>query len=89
MSDVHKNDVTWHSPLCEDKVYSSHGGYYWHLRDAHNISRKGEKLSDAQLHKIQEEERNAGVNGSNNSDMYESTDDCKCTIIHGCVLHIS
>ena len=72
---VHKEDVTWSCPLCENKVYSSHGGYYRHLRDAHSISRNGEKLTEAQLRKIQEQEREAGIEESNETDKGEEEDD--------------
>ena len=68
VSDIHKDDVTWRCPLCEGKVYSLHGGYYRHLRDAYNISRSGEKLSDAQLKKIQDDERAAENESSKKSD---------------------
>ena len=68
VKDVHKDDVTWSCPLCENKVYSSHGGYYRHLRDVHNISRSGEKLTDAQLQKIQEQERIAEEDRSSQSE---------------------
>jgi len=57
VQDVHKKDVTWRCPLCENKVYGSQGGYYQHLRDAHKIGRNGDKLTDAQLRKLQKEEQ--------------------------------
>ena len=68
VSDIHKDDVTWRCPLNEGKVYSSHGGYYQHLRDTHNISRSREKLSDAQLKKMQDNERAAENASSKKSD---------------------
>ena len=46
VGDVHKNDVTWRCPICPTKVYGSQGGYYHHLRYAHQIGRNGEKLAD-------------------------------------------
>ena len=63
-----------HCPLCEGKVYSSHGGFYRHLRDIHNISRTGEKLTDTQLRRIQEKEQGTMDDGSKKSDNEEETD---------------
>ena len=52
-------------------MYSSCGGYYQHLRDARNINRSREKLSDAQLRKIQDNECAAKNESSKKSDNSE------------------
>ena len=46
IQDVHQSDHTRKCPLCEEKVYTSDGGYYKHLRVKHNISRQTVKLSE-------------------------------------------
>ena len=46
IQDVHQADHTRKCPLCEEKVYTSDGGYYKHLRVKHNISRQTVKLSE-------------------------------------------
>ena len=51
----HNKKVTWACPLCEGSIYSSEGGYYKHLRKAHNITRGGKKL-EAELIKRRQEE---------------------------------
>ena len=33
MSVVHKEEITWSCPVCDDKVYSSKGSYHRHLRE--------------------------------------------------------
>ena len=35
---VHKDGVTRQCPFCDQKVYTSEGGYYKHMRVKHNIS---------------------------------------------------
>ena len=40
----HGKKVTWACPLCEGSVYSSEGGYYKHLHNAHDITHNGKKL---------------------------------------------
>ena len=32
--------------ICEDRTYTSQGGYYRHMRSMHNIGRNGQKLQD-------------------------------------------
>ena len=46
IQDVHQTDHTRKCPLCEEKVFTSEGGYYKHLRVKHNISRQTVKLSE-------------------------------------------
>ena len=53
VGDVHKNEVTWSCPICPNKVYGSQGGYYHHLRHAHQIGRNGEKLVEYMAKKIE------------------------------------
>ena len=43
---MHQSDHTRECPLCEDKVYTSDGGYYKHLRVKHNIGRQTIKMSE-------------------------------------------
>ena len=46
INDVHKEGVTRPCPFCDEKVYTSEGGYYKHMRVKHKISRNTIKLSD-------------------------------------------
>ena len=46
INNVHKDGVTRQCPFCDEKVYTSEGGYYKHMRVKHNISRNTIKLSD-------------------------------------------
>ena len=46
IQDVHQTDHTHKCPLCEEKVYTSEGGYYKNLRVTHNISCQTVKLSE-------------------------------------------
>ena len=46
INDVHKEGVTRPCPLCDERVYTSEGGYYKHMRVKHKISRNTIKLSD-------------------------------------------
>ena len=46
IQDVHQTDHTRKCPFCNEKVYTSEGGYYKHLRVKHNISRQTVKLSE-------------------------------------------
>ena len=46
INDVHKEGVTRTCPFCDEKVYTSEGGYYKHMRVKHKISRNTIKLSD-------------------------------------------
>ena len=59
VSDVHKNEVTCRCPVCENKVYSSKGGYHCHLRDKHQIGRNGDKLTAEKVKELREAEKNA------------------------------
>ena len=43
---VHKEGVTRTCPFCDEKVYTSEGGYYKHMSVKHKISRNTIKLSD-------------------------------------------
>ena len=40
-------------PICPNKIYTSEGGYYTHMRNAHKIGRNGKKLSQV----VDEQER--------------------------------
>ena len=60
VGDVHKNDVTWRCPICPTKVYGSQGGYYHHLRYAHQIGRNGEKLEDYMAKNIPNRKKTSG-----------------------------
>ena len=46
INDVHKDGVTRPCPFCDEKVYTSEGGYYKHMCEKHNISGNTIKLSD-------------------------------------------
>ena len=46
INDVHKDGVTRQCPFCDEKVYTSEGGYYKHMHVKHNISQNTIKLSD-------------------------------------------
>ena len=52
VSDVHKNEITWSCPVCEDKVYSSKGSYHHHLREKQKIGRNGDKLTDEKIKEL-------------------------------------
>ena len=58
MSEVHKDEIMWSCPVCDDKVYSSKGGYHCHLRDKHKIGRNGDKLMDEKIKELREAEKN-------------------------------
>ena len=58
VSDVHKNEVTWSCPVCDDKVYASKGGYHCHLREKHKIGRNGDKLTEEKINELREAEKN-------------------------------
>ena len=58
VSEVHKDKITWSCPVCDDKVYSSEGGYHCHLRDNHKIGRNGDKLTDDEIKELREAEKN-------------------------------
>ena len=38
------NDTIYTCEICEDRTYTSQGGYYRHMRSMHNIGRNGQKL---------------------------------------------
>ena len=40
------NDTIYICKICEDRTYTSQGGYYRHMRSMHNIRRNGQKLRD-------------------------------------------
>ena len=46
INDVHKEGVTRTCSFCDEKVYTSEGGYYKHMCVKHKISRNTIKLSD-------------------------------------------
>ena len=46
INDAHKEGVTRPCPFCDEKVYTSEGGYYKHMHVKHKISRNTIKLSD-------------------------------------------
>ena len=58
VSDVHKDEVTWCCPVCDNKVYSSKGGYHCHLRDKHQIGRNGDKLTPDKIKELRDAENN-------------------------------
>ena len=58
VSEVHKDEIMWSCPVCDDKVYSLKGGYHRHLRDKHKIGRNGDKLIDKKIKELQEAEKN-------------------------------
>ena len=45
ITEVH-NDTLYTCKICEDRTYTSQGGYYRHMRSMHNIGRNGQKLRD-------------------------------------------
>ena len=45
IAEVH-NDTIYTCEICEDRTYTSQGGYYRHMRSMHNIGRNGQKLRD-------------------------------------------
>ena len=46
IQDVHQTDHTRTCPFCKEKVFTSEGGYYKHLRVKHDIGRQTIKLSE-------------------------------------------
>ena len=46
INNVHKEGVTRPCPFCDEKVYTSEGGYYKHMCVKHKISRNTIKLID-------------------------------------------
>ena len=58
VSDVHQKEVTWRCPVCDNKVYSSKGGYHRHLRDKHQIGRNGEKLTPEKIKELRDADNN-------------------------------
>ena len=54
VADVYKKEVTWSCPVCEDKVYSSKGGYHRHLRDRHHIGCNGDKLTPEKIKELRQ-----------------------------------
>ena len=46
IQDVHKEGHTRPCPFCDEKVYTSEGGYYKHMCEKHNISQNTIKLSE-------------------------------------------
>ena len=58
VSDVHKNEITWSCPVCNDKVYSLKGGYHRHLREKHKIGRNGDKLTEEKINELREAKKN-------------------------------
>ena len=46
INDVHKEGLTRPCPFCDEKVYTSEGGYYKYMHVKHKISRNTIKLSD-------------------------------------------
>ena len=58
VSDVHKNEVTWSCPVCENKVYSSKGGYHRHLREKHQIGCNRDKLTLEKIKELRDAENN-------------------------------
>ena len=84
ISDTHRKDIKYSCPICKEKVYDSQGGWYGHLRQKHDISRKTVKLTD--FIKSQEiDMENTDVDSSKNTDpsnksfdvSSENTDDSK------------
>ena len=67
ISDTHRKDIKYSCPICKEKVYDSQGGWYGHLRQKHDISRKTVKLMD--FIKSQEIEMdNTDLDSSKNKD---------------------
>ena len=58
VSEVHKEEITWSCPVCDDKVYSSKVGYHHHLREKHKIGRNGDKLTDEKMKELREAKKN-------------------------------
>ena len=59
VSDVHENEVTWACPVCNDKVYSSKGGYYRHLREKHQIGWNGDKLTAEKIKELRDAKKDS------------------------------
>ena len=71
IQDVHKEDHTRNCPFCDEKVYTSEGGYYKHLGVKHQISHNTIKLSEYM--KAQETDRKKNYEDDNkNQDESES-----------------
>ena len=73
IQEVHKEGHTRKCPFCDEKVYTTEGGYYKHMRVKHQISRNTIKLSEYM--KAQETEDN--VNEGNDDEEKEKLDSNK------------
>ena len=68
IAEVH-NDTIYTCEICEDRTYTSQGGYYRHMRSMHNIGRNSQKLQDV----LKEISANATPNSV--SDKQQNQDD--------------
>ena len=59
VSDVHKNEITWSCPVCDDKVYFSKGCYHCHLREKHKIGWYGDNLTEEKIKELREAKKNS------------------------------
>ena len=63
--------------ICPNKIYTSEGGYYNHMRSAHKVGRNGQKLKDALANRegnqSSEEENNDDISDGNSEDNPKKT----------------
>ena len=58
-------------PICPNKVYTSEGIYYNHMRTAHQVGRKGQKLKEV----LQNNEEKESSEEENNGDISDGSDE--------------
>ena len=59
-------------PICPNKIYTSEGGYYNHMRTAHQVGHNGQKLKEVMANNEEnestEEENNGDISDENGED---------------------
>ena len=58
VSDVHKNEITWSCPVCDDKIYSLKDGDHCYLRENHKIGQNGDKLTAEKIKELRDAKKN-------------------------------
>ena len=67
----HHDKTKQKCPICPNKVYTSEGGYYNHMRNAHQIGCRGQKLKDV----LQNNEEKKSSEEENNGDISDGSDE--------------